>query len=286
MRIKQSPEYEQRRARILAFDTEGEEEAQEEEVTAPSTAPQTPLSVQRRKPQLYVALSNDIEAIEGPTALTWNPCSLNAMRIVLCLLFRVHAKRDKAFYTWETTCYDLSRKLGLDYNLNHTQTKRLLMEVKGLVFGLQLNTLFSAETIVETAELDTATGDVRLRLNPKLRPCLLNLARFRKLYPSVLKLQTPAAIHLYQHLRRFIGLRNPRHAVPMKDLQRAMQSSAPWKDFRRKHLDPAIKDINKHTELTVTYEVRRREGRKRGEIEFLVFTLSERKQLSFKGGAV
>jgi hypothetical protein len=242
---------------------------------------------QRRTPQSFAVVSNSVQSIEGAPSVTWNLCSVNAMRIVINLLFLVNAKKDKAFWTFRTTCYELSRSLGLHYDLSREQAEKLLKEVAGIVFTIQKTGVFAAMPVTAIAKLEKASGAITLKLNPELQPYLLDLDDYRKLYPSMLKLRSSRTMLLYLLLRRFVGLRNPHHSVPLKDLQRIMQSAVPWKELRRSYLDPAIKDINQRTELAVSYKLKRPEGvyRKRGEVEALVFEVRERhstKLLKFK----
>lgn len=262
-------------------------------------APSEPRTAHRKKSikakrhhyALPVAVvSNSVESIKlkskkAQAESTLDLCSLNAMRTAIGLLFRVKAKTDKRFWTFRTTCYELSRSLGLHYNLGRKQAEDLLHEVASIVFTIRKDKKFAAIPVTAIAELDEDSGLIRLKLNKELQPYLLDLQRdYRKLHRRALQLRSPRTLLLYQLLRRFVGLDHPRHRVSMVDLQRAMQSKrVPWKEFRRFHLDPAIKDINRRTEVGVSYRVKRRGAqpdRKRGEVEALIFNVRERPKIA------
>jgi hypothetical protein len=231
----------------------------------------------KRARQKIAYISNSVESIDKKPTLMVDPCSLNAMRIAISMLFFVHAKTDKHFWTHKTTCYKLSQALGLKYYLTRAQAEQLLKEVAGVVLTINTDNVFSAVPVTAIAKLDKDTGDIKLKLNPELQPYLLNLRNYRQLHPSILKLRTQRAVLLYQYLRRFVHLENHKKRVPMKDLQRVMQSTAPWKEFRRFHLDPVLKDINEKTELQASYKVERPDGyRHRGKVEALVFKVIDR----------
>jgi hypothetical protein len=130
------------------FDEEVFEAALNKVKRPPTTSPKQH-STRRLKPKLkfrrkdarrIAVLSNKVDSInlhheEGRMEATLSLCSLNAMRVAIDLLFRVNAETDERFWTFKTTAYELSRAIGLNYDLNRIQVKKLLDEVASLVYG-------------------------------------------------------------------------------------------------------------------------------------------------------
>lgn len=212
-----------------------------------------------------------------PTRASLTLCSINAMRIVLALLFRISANREEHFSVCLTSVSELTRLLGIDYRLSRKRVEELLTEVTGVRCITRRYGIFKVLPVMAFAEFDDETGAIRLKLSREMEPYLLGLERdFRKLGKCIFKLGTPRAVLLYLLFRSFVGLERKRHRVPIAELYRDMQidKKTPWDMFRRKHLEPAIADINAVTELRVSRPEVERQGstdRKRGEVTAVLF---------------
>jgi Initiator Replication protein len=243
------------------------------------------------QPRAYAVMANSVHSIQHrKTSLIRRPatdvvpaiCSLNAMRVLMHMLFHINAVRDIGFAELTSTVPALGRALGLRYPMGRRQAEDLLKEVASAILIVRKESTFAAIPVTALAHLDHETGITRLKLNTELEPYLLDLKnRFRKLHPAVLDLQSVRAVLLYIFLRRFIGLLKRRHRVPLGDLLGAMQVRVdiPWAEFRKGHLQPSINEINGKTEINVTCAPERggRTDRKRGEVEAVIFEVAERK---------
>ncbi len=208
--------------------------------------------------------------------------SLNAMRIVLALLFRVRAKWDRQLAEFTTNSTDLSRALGLRYHMSRRQVVALLNEIASTVLTVRDGSKTFWIPAMAVAWLDDETGVISLQLNEKLKPYLLRLDTYRELYPPMLQLRSPRAVLLYMLLRKCVGRKAAKneHRVTYQDLCRVIQArKMDWWKFEPDILEPAIKDINKTTELRVRYKPVRqgRTDRKRGKVDSVMFTVRQRK---------
>ncbi len=247
-----------------------------------------------KKPALRTAvISNSVQSIRLKGSrlklkLGLQFCSVNAIRVVLALVFRVYAMEDSKFEMLRITASDLNRVLNIGYRMTRAQIESLLAEVAGVVFTVRSDDRFAAIPALAIAEFKPGIGIIRLRLNPELRNYFLNLSDYRTLNRKVFRLRSARGVLLYMRLRRFVGRRyqKPTGAIPVKDLCQELRSpqGQPWSDFRKDALDPALADINKRTELSVTYQPIRggRLDRKRGEVDAVLFNVRERKQLKLK----
>jgi hypothetical protein len=243
----------------------------------------------KRAPRDVAVMSNSVHSIGyrrksliRPRELVPAICSVNAMRVVMHMLFLVNASRDPAFVELTSTVSDLARAIRVRYPLGRQQAEELLTEVASTILIVRDESHFAAIPVTAVAQVDHETGVVQLKLNRELEPYLLDLrSKYRKLKPSVLGLRSSRVMLLYIFLRRYIGLNQPTHHVSTKDLLVAMQvrNDMPWAEFRKDCLQPAVDDINRKTELHVEYAAERggRTDRKRGEVAAVVFKVSERK---------
>jgi len=232
-------------------------------------------------------LSNDVDSIshrQEKRSLIRRPKpefdltypGLNATRLLLELLFRVRAKHDNGFKELKFSIPELGRSIGLEYRMSRQQAETLLDNLSSVVFTYRGAEGTAWVPCMAISKLDHGADIARLKLNAELEPYLLDLRSYRRLHRSVFKLRSPSAVLLYVYLRRFIGLKQRRHRVPFAALTKVMWVDKGWHVFRRDNLQPAIAEINRETELKVDYSPERGGHRKRGEVEAVIFELSEK----------
>src|SRR5258708_28481304 len=244
----------------------------------------------RATPRDVAVMSNTVHSIgrrKKPLIRQQEPrlvaAGLNAMRLVLALLFRVRAKSDYGFEEFKFSVPELGRIIGLHYRMTREQTENLLRDMISVDFSCRTDEVcFVTAPVMAISKLDETGTSFRLHINEKLEPYLLNLREYRQLHRSVLALKSVRAMLLYILARKYIGLRwKPRPRIPLADLLSVMQvdKRTPWALFRRDHLEPAIDEITRKTELKIRYSAERggRVDRKRGEVEAGVFGAAERK---------
>jgi hypothetical protein len=208
--------------------------------------------------------------------------SLNALRLLFVLLFRVRAKSDHEFEEVTLAVSELGRSIGLAYRMSREQAEMLLHELSSVVLTYRDEGRYVAAPFMAISALDHEAGVARLQLNSKLKPFFLGLRSFRRLHRSLLGLQSARAMLLYVYLRRFVGLKfQPRHRVALTDLFSTMhinRSETTWATFHKVYLQPAIEEITDKTETSVKYLPERcgRTDRKRGEVQAVIFEVAER----------
>ena len=101
-------------------------------------------------------------------------------------------------------------------------------------------------------------GHIDARFNPDMRPFLLQLKRrfTRYILGHVLRFQSPYSVRIYEMAMQFqdIGHRT----IPLDDLRETLDVAAKYPrfyDFKRRILDQAVKEIARHTDHVVTYDV-------------------------------
>ena len=101
-------------------------------------------------------------------------------------------------------------------------------------------------------------GHINARFNPDMRPFLLQLKRrfTRYILGHVLRFQSPYSVRIYEMAMQFqdIGHRT----LPLDDLRETLDVASKYPrfyDFKRRILDQAVKEIARHTDHVVTYDV-------------------------------
>lgn len=101
-------------------------------------------------------------------------------------------------------------------------------------------------------------GHIRARFNPDMRPFLLQLKRrfTRYMLGHVLRFQSPYSVRIYEMAMQFqdVGHRT----IDLDDLREILdvvEKYPRFYDFRRRILDQAVKEIARHTDHVVTYDV-------------------------------
>lgn len=101
-------------------------------------------------------------------------------------------------------------------------------------------------------------GHINARFNPDMRPFLLQLKRrfTRYILGHVLRFQSPYSVRIYEMAMQFqdIGHRT----LPLDDLRETLDVASKYPrfyDFKRRILDQAVREIARHTDHVVTYDI-------------------------------
>lgn len=171
-------------------------------------------------------------------------------------------------------CLYLSRLNARNIN---TRTVNLPIKDFSNIFGVELNTWrFDAEIrkiMTRTIEIKQNGKKTILTLysafryqedNPKILEIICNdmllpyLFELKKNYTTyiignIAKLNSVAKIRLYEIAKQYENIKNIQ--IPLNDLQEMLfNKTAQFKRFRADVLDPAIADINKFTDINLSYE--------------------------------
>lgn len=239
----------------------------------------TPRDVAVMSNSLHTIGCREKSLIRRPEAVPIAP-SLNAMRLLLELLFHIRAKSDDEFEEFHVSVADLGRRCGIAYRMGRDHAEKMLWDLSSAVFIYRDQSEFVSVPYMAIAKLDHETGIAHLKLNSQLRPYLLRLKdRYRQLHRSVLTLGSARSMLLYMFARKFIGLVRPEHRVPIDELKSALlvDEEMDWATFRKDYLQPATDEINRKTEIKIDYSAERGARRKRGGVAAVAFRVAEHK---------
>ena len=154
---------------------------------------------------------------------------------------------------------------------NYHQIKTALKRLMQRVITIETEKGFELYQWFAKAKYNKGDEYIEVQFHPDLKPYLLELKRrFTKVpLKQVLQLRSKYAIRLYELLKRYedTGFRTD----PLPELREKLgveKNEYPvFKDFEKRVLKPAVKEINEKTDLEVSY-TKIRTGRRISHIEF------------------
>ena len=127
------------------------------------------------------------------------------------------------------------------------------------------------------AVFDDETDTVKLDFSKYLVPYLNNLQTLYTQFclENVLAMKSKYSVRLYEYLKSVKNL-GFKHPITLEELKRVMgaENYDLYKDFRVRALTPALEEINKYTDLEVSY-VERKTGKRVTAIEFKILAANE-----------
>ena len=130
-------------------------------------------------------------------------------------------------------------------------------------------------------EIEKDSGIIRLEFHQNLKPYLLELSdRFYTSYElqNVLSFKSAYSIRLYELFKSLSNNESWFFTVDsLKEYLNCQEKYAVFKDFKRRILDPSLKEINHYSDLVITYKTEKN-GRKISRVIFSIAKKSEIQQ--------
>lgn len=141
-----------------------------------------------------------------------------------------------------------------------------------------ISSLFGAEVTIETKQ----KGVLRFHFPPLLLPILKDPRRFARLRTHVLiGLSGKYAVTLYEMLESVANMQRPVLRATLQDLRTWLKvpddKYKVWADFRKRVLDPAIKQFNDHPDAGTGFTVQMKPIRKGKAINAVYFSVKKTK---------
>lgn len=199
--------------------------------------------------------------------------SLEEQRIILTLASMVQPQ-DEELKIYSFQISEFLKLLGIK---DQTKYNSLPILTKGLmkkVFEIREDGKIKQLAWLSYAEHDLGQGIVSLGFSPFLKPYLLQLKSYFTKYKlsNVLKMKSKYSPRLYELLkanqynkRGFeIEVEELRRLFKAKDIYKA------YKDFKVRVIEMGLEEVNKYTDIKVTYEEIKK-GRKVNSLKFFIF---------------
>lgn len=192
--------------------------------------------------------------------------TVQEQRIILYAITKVKPS-DSVFQEYQFDIKDFYDVCGLSDD-SYNNLRDMMMALKKKPWWLKLDDgSESAVSWIEVCRPDKKSGKVTIAFHRDMMPFLLELAESGEFYTSynlkyILPMRSQYAPRLYELLKSyqknnvewFFELDSLRYLLNCENYTR-------WPDFKRRALDPAVEEINKYTDLKVTYNAET-QGRK------------------------
>ena len=156
----------------------------------------------------------------------------------------------------------------------YPQVKAAVDKLARRVMWLYDDTTQSETTVryIERATMYKRSGRIKIVFDPMLEPYLINLAGnyFQFSYHNILAMRSKYGIQLYKLLKSYY-FRYPSLRISVEELKVSLDATnyAKISHVKEKVIDPALKDINTFSDLSVSVEYEK-EGR---TISYVIFTM-------------
>lgn len=195
--------------------------------------------------------------------------TLLEQKVVLYLISKIRPE-DEEFHWYQFQMKDLCQLMGISCNpKNYKNFRDAIQKLADKSFWVTTEKQDMLCRWIMDATIVKGDGTVKIRLDDKLKPYLLQLQRqftsFALEY--VLLMQNKYSIRIYELLKsyEYKGI----YTFELEEFKARIQSAkySTYKDFRVNILDPAIKEINEYTDIDVDVTPIR-EGRSIKYLEF------------------
>ena len=203
------------------------------------------------------------------------------------VLYAISKIKPKDTYLNEYTfdIKDFYRLCGIE-DQSYTRLKQMLTKLRTKVWWLPLESgEESAVSWFDVIRINKNSGKVTIAFHRDMMPYLLQLAEQDAFYTSynlryVLPMSSQYSPRLYELLKSY-QKNNREWFFEVEELKRLLdcQNYKRWPDFRRFAIEPAVKEINKYTDINIAYFTQK-EGVKVTRIVFMMAEKSKEKLLN------
>lgn len=183
--------------------------------------------------------------------------SVQEQKIILFLTSQLKPDQ-KAFEYQVFDIIDFCETCGIDYDngknyINLRKAVKSLRDKSMWVVGEDTDTLMSW---VSSAKIEKRTGKIQIRLDEEMKPYLLELkeryTQFDLIY--TLGMKSKYSVRLYEILKSYEKTNEPVTFTLERFRQVVGAKYGRWVDIRRFIIEPALKEINLLSDLSVIYE--------------------------------
>ena len=205
--------------------------------------------------------------------------SLQQQKILLFLISQINAY-DEQFKLYEFDLIQFCKYAGIDYDngKNYIDIKKAIKEIADKSLWVELEE--DEETLlrwIEKPYINKRQGIIKIRLDEDMKPFLLQLKANFTSYEIIwtLKFQSKYSVRMYELAKslHYNELEIYTRRYPIDELKKLLGAEhyKEYRDFKRKALIPAIKEVNKYSDKNIVFEEITR-GRKVLQIQLYIST--------------
>ena len=205
--------------------------------------------------------------------------SLQQQKVVLYLISQINAN-DTDFKLYDFMIADFCRVCGIDVDSggNYINLKNTLQQIANKSVWITLpNKQQTLVRWIEKPYIDSQRGTIRIKLDADMKPFLLQLKKQYTRYQLIytLRFKSKYSILLYEYIKSVHSneLSTYQQIISIGELKRIMGAEIydETRDFKRKSLNPAVKEINKYSDKDLIVEEIKK-GRKITHLNLIIST--------------
>lgn len=203
--------------------------------------------------------------------------SLQQQRVMLYLISKIGYDDDE-FHEYEFNIPEFCRVCGIPIGSNYNDLKAAIRDISDKSMWVYISE--NTETLlrwIEKPYINKDCGTIKIRLDRDMKPFLLELKSHYTSYELIytLMFSSKYSIRLYEVCRSHLYDKRKvfKYAYDIEELRQLLdcENYTDFRNFRRRVLDIAIKDINENSDMNVSYN-KKTQGRKVVKIEFVIST--------------
>lgn len=215
--------------------------------------------------------------------------SLQQQKMVLYLISQI-SPYDEDFKLYEFSIPEFCRVCGIDMTSgkNYQDLKQAIKEIADK--SLWINIDEDEETLlrwIEKPYINKKSGVIKIRLDEDMKPFLLQLKQNFTQYELVytLHFKSKYTIRLYELLKsiHFHELETYTRKYSIDELRRILgaETYTEYRDFKRRVLEPSVKEVNDYSDKAVSYE-EIKNGRRVTGVQFTLTTKDVMERLQIR----
>jgi plasmid replication initiation protein len=196
--------------------------------------------------------------------------TLQEQKIILFLISKIKPE-DLELKTHDFKILEFCQVCGIetDSGGNYKYIKNTIKSLSDKSFWIEIDQKEKLLRWIYTAEISKRSGLISIRLSDEIKAFLIQLQEKFTQYELIytLSMKSQYSIRLYELLKSYEYRHG--HIFSIEELKKKLNAETynRFQDLRRYSLEPALKEINELTDLTVTYAVEK-VGRKFEKIKF------------------
>lgn len=202
--------------------------------------------------------------------------SLQELKI-MSFCFSMIKPNDGLDTTYTFSIVEFCKACGIDYanGKNYSNVKESIMSVVSKAFWI-LEPDGSEVTVhwLEKARINRGNGKIEIRFDEDLKKYIFNLFKGFTQYEllCVLPMKSQYSFRIYELLKSYAFTHQ--HRFSIEELKKLLMAEryVNFKDFRKKVIEPAVKEINEYTDLKINWEPEK-DGRKVVAVTFHIVKL-------------
>jgi plasmid replication initiation protein len=214
--------------------------------------------------------------------------NLQEQRVIFMLLAQIKPD-DEDFKGYRIAVADFAKVMGITNKNVYADMEGVTRSLRNREIGIRNGQSFFYTGWLSSVEYKHGSGYVELCFDPKLKPYLLQLKDHFTQYKlaSVLHFKSIYAIRLYEMLKKeaYRAKRQEKSNVKKFEIQYSYEliresfgvdkkEYAKFNDFKRKTIEPAVREVTDKTDLNI-FEIKYlKTGRKVSDIKFVVLVRS------------